>query len=101
MTEYKGSKFSIGGMRSGNKHFEEINIKYNEDDVLYMYTDGYTDQFGGNKGKKYSSKRLKEFFLAMHQDTASNQKSKLDIEFNGWMSTQEQVDDILVMGIRF
>lgn len=101
MKEYKGSKYSLGGMRSGEKKFEEINFEIKEDDVLFTYTDGYTDQFGGEKGKKYSSKRLKEFLVSICEDTALVQRQKLEQEFLRWKGQHEQVDDVCVLGIRF
>ncbi len=101
MKEFKGSKHSLGGMRSGEKHFEEIKFELKEDDVIFTYTDGYTDQFGGEKGKKYSSKRLKEFLVNISEDTALVQKQKLEQEFTKWRGQHEQVDDVNVLGIRF
>ncbi|MBK7310807.1 MAG: SpoIIE family protein phosphatase [Sphingobacteriaceae bacterium] len=101
MKEFKGSKHSLGGMRSGEKHFEEIKFQLKEDDVLFTYTDGYTYQFGGEKGKKYSSKRLKEFLVSISEDTALVQKQKLEQEFTKWRGQHEQVDDVNVLGIRF
>ncbi len=101
MKEFKGSKHSLGGMRTGDKDFEEIRFALQEDDVLFTYTDGFTDQFGGEKGKKYSSKRLKEFLVSISEDTALVQKRKLEQEFANWMGQHEQVDDVCVLGIRF
>jgi len=100
MQDLKGSKFSIGGMRTDEKKFEEIKISYHEDDMLYLYTDGYTDQFGGEKGKKFSSKRLKEHFLSIHRLSVSEQKQNLDQTMNKWMNELEQVDDMLIIGIK-
>ncbi len=100
LQDLKGSKFSIGGMRTDEKVFEEIKITYQEGDMLYFYTDGYTDQFGGEKGKKFSSKRLKEHFLSIHRLSVSEQKQNLDTTINNWMNDLEQVDDMLVIGIK-
>jgi serine phosphatase RsbU (regulator of sigma subunit) len=101
MQEFKGSKFSLGGMRMGEKTFEEIKMDFKEDDIIYFYTDGYTDQFGGPKGKKYSSKRLKETLQGIHPLSMAEQKQKLESTIESWKGNLEQVDDILVMGIRF
>ncbi|HEY0030954.1 MAG TPA: SpoIIE family protein phosphatase [Bacteroidia bacterium] len=101
LQEFKGSKFTLGGMVSGEKKFEEIRMNYQEDDVLYMFTDGYTDQFGGPKGKKYSIKQLRESLLGVHKMQMSEQKNQLTNSVDKWKSELEQVDDILLMGIKF
>jgi serine phosphatase RsbU (regulator of sigma subunit) len=100
MKDIKGNKFSIGGMRTDIKIFEEVKLDFQEDDMIYFYTDGFTDQFGGDKGKKYSSKRLKETLLSIHHLPVSEQKSKLDTIMKEWKGELDQVDDILVMGIK-
>jgi len=87
-------------MRSGEKVFTEKKINYLKGDVFYFYTDGYTDQFGGEKGKKFSSKRLKEHLLNMHQLTIADQKQNLSQTMSNWMKTLEQIDDMLVIGIK-
>jgi len=99
--EFKGSKFSLGGMRSGDKVFEEIIINYQEDDLLYMFTDGYADQFGGDKAKKFSSKRLRELLLEIHRLPMNDQKNRLSNNIVNWQGNLEQIDDMLVMGIKF
>ncbi len=77
LQDIKPSKFSLGGMNSGDKVFDEIKINYKEDDMFYFFTDGFVDQFGGEKGKKYSSKRLKEKFMEIHLSTIQDQKQML------------------------
>ncbi|MCE3260896.1 MAG: rsbU 5 [Bacteroidetes bacterium] len=74
---------------------------YKEEDMIYFFTDGYHDQFGGPKGKKFSSKRLKELLFQIHLLTIPEQKQKLDKEIKEWMGDMEQVDDMCVVGIRF
>lgn len=99
--EFKGSKFSLGGMLTGDKEFEETIINYKNGDQLYMFTDGYVDQFGGEKEKKYSSKRLRELFLEINHLPIKDQKEMLANSIKNWQGNLEQVDDILVIGIRF
>ena len=101
LQEIKTSKFSLGGMRSGDKIFEETLIHYQEDDIIYLFTDGYSDQFGGDKSKKFSTKRLKELLLEIHQLPINDQKNRLAQVTQEWQGTLEQIDDILVVGIRF
>lgn len=99
--EIKANKFSIGGMRTEMKVFEEVKIECQQDDMMYLFTDGYHDQFGGPKGKKYSSKKLKEKFMEIHMKGISEQKSELDAAMRSWKGDLEQIDDICVTGIRF
>ncbi len=101
MQELKGSKFTLGGMRAGEKKFEEIRMNYQEDDIIYFFTDGYADQFGGEKGKKFSNKRLRETLLSIHRLPMNEQKQQLDNTIETWKGNLEQVDDICVIGIRF
>ncbi len=100
LEELKGSKSSIGGMREGDKKFEEIKINYKENDQFYFFTDGYHDQFGGEKGKKFSTKRLKEILFETYTLPIAEQKKKLDAVITKWKGNLEQVDDILVIGIK-
>lgn len=99
--EFKGSKFSLGGMLTGTKVFEETIINYEAGDYLYMFTDGYVDQFGGQMEKKFSSKRLRELFAEISNFSVAKQKEMLVQSLENWQGGLEQVDDILVVGIGF
>jgi serine phosphatase RsbU (regulator of sigma subunit) len=99
--EIRGSKFSLGGMRTDEKKFEEHVINYREDDILYLFTDGYADQFGGEKAKKFSSKRLRELFLGIHKQSMITQKERMAKATADWQGDLEQVDDMLAIGIKF
>jgi hypothetical protein len=69
-------------------------------DCIYLFTDGYADQFGGSKGKKFMYKQLKELLLANSYLSMSEQKNVLKDTISRWKGNLEQVDDILVIGIR-
>lgn len=101
LKETRGSKFSLGGLRTGEKTFEEHTINYEEDDILYLFTDGYADQFGGEKAKKFSSKRLRELLQLIHRQPMGTQKDRIATTIAEWQGSLEQVDDMLVMGIKF
>ena len=93
-------RIPIGYTESMEKFtLREIGIKKN--DCLYLFTDGFNDQFGGKMNKKFMIKHLKELLQANHTKKMSEQKTILEKELNIWMKEAEQTDDILVMGIRF
>jgi serine phosphatase RsbU (regulator of sigma subunit)/tetratricopeptide (TPR) repeat protein len=69
-------------------------------DILYLYTDGFADQFGGPKGKKYKYKQLDNLLLKNHHLPLQEQKQKVEMEFQTWKGDLEQVDDICVIGLR-
>ncbi len=75
-----------------------VNLKHN--DTLYLYTDGFADQFGGPKGKKFKYNQLNEMLLKLNNKKLSEQKLVLDIEFENWKGNLEQIDDVLVIGIK-
>jgi serine phosphatase RsbU (regulator of sigma subunit) len=100
LTEVKGDNQSIGGHTDRDADFEIYRFKLREGDALYMFSDGYTDQFGGKKGKKYSSKRFKQTLLAIQNLDMQEQKNFLAKEINEWKQGLEQVDDICVLGFR-
>jgi len=68
--------------------------------VLYLFTDGYADQFGGPKGKKFKYKQLQEKLLAISQQQLAEQKQTLETALADWKGSLEQVDDVLIIGIR-
>ena len=77
----------------------EVEVK--KGDVLYLSTDGYADQFGGPKGKKFKYKQLEDHLLAIHSESMETQKNSLKKTFDDWKGGLEQIDDVCVIGIRF
>lgn len=75
-------------------------LSANVGDVLYLYTDGYADQFGGPKGKKYKYKALNDLLLEIHSKSLADQSSILDHVFEEWKGSLEQVDDVLIFGLK-
>ena len=70
-------------------------------DQVYLFTDGMTDQFGGEKGKKFMVKRFNELLLAMQAQSMSEQCKTLDETFENWRGQYQQIDDILIIGLKF
>ena len=68
--------------------------------MIYIFSDGFADQFGGGKGKKYMIGKFKKFLLSISKLPVEEQNSALENEFSNWKSSYEQVDDVCVMGVR-
>ncbi|MBK9284642.1 MAG: SpoIIE family protein phosphatase [Sphingobacteriaceae bacterium] len=100
MMELPADKMPIGkGERTHSFHLEEIN--YQKNDIVYFYTDGFADQFGGPKGKKFKYRKLNETLLNISKLSMAEQHDILSQEFDTWKGKLEQVDDVLLIGIRF
>lgn len=80
--------------------FSLFKLDYKSGDVLYVYTDGYADQFGGPKGKKFKYKQLEELIFKNSHLSMNQQEKILDAEFEAWRGNLEQVDDVCVIGIK-
>lgn len=80
-------------------HFTLNNIA-SQNAMLYLYTDGFADQFGGPKGKKYKYAKLNAFLASVAELPCNEQKQKLEAEFDNWKRELEQIDDVCVVGIR-
>ncbi len=97
---YNPDKRPISYSRGANIAFTNHTIELQKDDSLYIFTDGFADQFGGEKGKKFKYKQLQEVLVGMQDLPMPEQKKKLNKVFADWKGTLEQVDDVLVIGIK-
>lgn len=101
LKETKSDKFPIGGADANeDKKFTNHFLSLKKGDVIYISSDGYADQFGGTSGKKLMSKNFKELLLANSNLNMPDQENILDTTFEKWKGIREQVDDVLVIGIR-
>lgn len=101
LNQVRGARFGLGmALGIESKNFETHTFDYNEGDMLYMFSDGYQDQFGGDSGRKFMVKRLKHLLLKNSEKPCSEQRETLKLELDDWMKNERQVDDILVMGVR-
>jgi len=98
MSIINGNKFSIGGIIDKNKVFENRVVNVQKGDRFYLFSDGYCDQFGGERGKKYMSRRFKKFILDNQDLRMEDQEFLFNYEFHLWQQEEEQVDDVLVAG---
>jgi len=100
LEEIKPTKKSIGGFTDEKAEFNTHIMQLEKGDTLYMFTDGYADQFGGKEGKKLTTKRFLEFLNGITNISMAEQKAALQKFMTEWMGSNEQIDDILVIGIR-
>jgi serine phosphatase RsbU (regulator of sigma subunit) len=98
--EIKATKKAIGGFTEDNQQFSTHEIKLQERDTFYIFSDGYADQFGGEYGKKVMTRKFKEVLLEVRDKPMFEQEIYLDSFIESWKAGAEQVDDILVIGVR-
>ncbi|MFN3916239.1 MAG: tetratricopeptide repeat protein [Flavobacteriales bacterium] len=97
--EIKGDKQPIG-FYANEKPFTNHELEINTGDTIYLFTDGYQDQFGGEKGKKFKASNLKNLLLSIQKKTMVEQREILENTLEIWRNNLEQVDDVCVIGIR-
>jgi serine phosphatase RsbU (regulator of sigma subunit) len=100
LTEMKADKKPIGTSYNTSADFKNNTIKLQKGDIVYLFTDGISDQFGGENNKKYTYRRLKEKLVLIKNRTLAEQKTALEKDFYSWKGDNEQIDDILLMGIK-
>ena len=103
LSEIEADEISVGGTHKGkNEKFTKKTIKLTGDNHIYSFSDGYPDQFGGKKDKKFMLKRLKNTLLEIYDKNMQEQKEVLETTINSWKNTKntKQTDDILVIGVR-
>lgn len=100
LIEIKPDKMPVGKSDKQNQSFTTHTLELQKGDTIYTLTDGFPDQFGGDKGKKFMSKKLKELLLANVHLPIAQQKELLESTFKNWVGSLEQVDDVTVIGIK-
>ncbi len=101
LEEIRGDRQPIGIHHSRQSQpFTNHRIAGNPGDMIYLYSDGYMDQFGGERNKKFSSRRFKELLRELHSLEPEEQKSKLETTLDQWQWKRGQIDDVCVVGIR-
>ncbi len=101
---YNGNKYSIGGnMKRFNMKKEFINhtIEILPEDKVYIFSDGFADQFGGAKGRKFMAKRFRELLVTISNLPMDKQLSVVEKTFDNWKKDYAQIDDVLIIGIEF
>ncbi len=101
VTIIKGDKFPIGAFFRGDKKvFNNQEVKVDKGDLVYVFSDGFADQFGGENQNKFMSKRFRQLLFDIHQKPLVEQKDILFKTIVEWMGPLEQLDDITVIGIK-
>lgn len=98
--ELKGDRKAIGYIETEDHPFTTHTYQLKKGDMLYSFSDGYPDQFGGPEGKKFTTKRLKSILETISNESISHQESTLENYFDLWKDEASQVDDVLLVGIR-
>ncbi|HXB11193.1 MAG TPA: SpoIIE family protein phosphatase, partial [Bacteroidia bacterium] len=100
MIELNADKMPVGASPRQDESFTANSFHLKKGDLIYLFTDGYADQFGGEKGKKFKYKQLSEKLKTIGDKSMAEQKQELEKVFQGWKGSLNQVDDVLVIGIR-
>ena len=88
------------GIFINERDFTNQTFRLQKGDVVYLFTDGYNSQFGGDKDHKYKTKHMREFLQSISQKYMHEQHKLLETDFNTWKGTNEQTDDVLIIGVR-
>jgi len=100
LVELKADRMPIGIYEGRRRTFTSQEVQLDSEDCIYLSTDGYADQIGGPKRRSFKSKYLKELLLKIHDKDMKEQKSILDTTIEEWRGEVEQIDDILLLGIK-
>jgi PAS domain S-box-containing protein len=100
LIEYKADKMPIGYHVKEMPHFTSVDIELMENDEVFMFSDGYPDQFGGDKTMKFSKKQFKRLIVQNSGKSMPEQKELLVESFLEWKGSNDQIDDVLVIGFR-
>ncbi|EDO25533.1 predicted protein [Nematostella vectensis] len=101
LIELKGDRKPIGfDEHEGASRFTTIELALEKGDMIYTFSDGYADQFGGPSSKKFMVKRLKALLIEQSQEKLPIQMARIELEFDRWKGNHEQIDDVLLIGVK-
>ncbi len=101
LIQHEANKFPIGKFIGEKQDFTNNKIQLQKNDQLYIFSDGYADQFGGPKGKKFMVGNFRNILKSITPNSTASQKEILETTLTNWQGDLEQVDDVLVMGVKF
>jgi len=99
-SQFRGSIHPIGGYLEVKKDFTNHEIELQKGDIIYLFSDGYADQFGGKEYKKIGTKRFKDLLMSIYNLSIDEQKIRLLKYFDEWKNNYEQIDDVLFLGLK-
>lgn len=100
LIQHKADKFPVGSFVGEKQSFTNNVIQLQKGDIIYIFSDGYADQFGGPKGKKFMAGNFRNLLLEVSNEPIEKQKDILDNNIETWRGNLEQVDDILIIGVK-
>jgi CheY-like chemotaxis protein len=101
MIKIDGDPMPIGVFKTDDQPFANREFELEEDDRVYLFTDGYYDQFGGPKGSKMLSANFRKYLLEIYQEPMDKQKKLLEDFYDNWKGTYDQLDDVTIIGFKF
>ena len=102
LEEYKGDKFPIGGGQYRNRdNFNNLELTYKKGDTAVFFSDGFPDQFGGPRNRKFSPRRIREMVTSYSQKPMEDMEQAVGTAFEEWKNGYKQTDDVLMIGLRF
>jgi serine phosphatase RsbU (regulator of sigma subunit) len=99
LMEYKGDRQPIG-VYWEETNFTSHRVQLMDGDAIYLFSDGFVDQYGGESRKKYKINRFKELLLSIQNESMDKQEELLNNAFESWRGDIEQIDDVCVIGVR-
>ncbi len=100
LKEYKADRMPIGIYYGEKESFTNYEIKVQKGDTIYIFSDGFIDQFGGPDGSKYMKHNLKKLLSEIHHKPMNEQRRILENEFADWKGTGNQIDDVTIIGVK-
>jgi ligand-binding sensor domain-containing protein/serine phosphatase RsbU (regulator of sigma subunit) len=101
MIEVKANRFAIGRSTDREMKFTNHKLKIKKGDAIYLFSDGYSDQFGGPECKKFKTANLRKLLLSIWEKNMEEQRAVIEKTYEDWKGDHEQIDDIIIVGRRF
>ena len=101
LSVFKADRMPIGMHAKSNQGFANTEFSFEKGDTFYMFSDGYIDQFGGENNRKFLSSNFQTLLLQIQEFDLNSQKNFLITTFENWKGDNEQLDDVLILGLRF